>query len=172
MHSASFSLILMGPQFTSDAPRRASSKVWKHCLPNKHFRTQFEPKCDITMDILCSVRSRGDQGSMGWGGGMDGDGEKAGVGGLAGCCHPAVCRMKAHSGVNLLEELESSAGCHLFSTLSTPTPLFSFSPVNRVISTALVSASHFSLSLSVKMALLSIALTSDVLMNQTHQAVF
>lgn len=74
----------MGPQFTSDAPRRASSKVWKHCLPNKHFRTQFEPKCDITMDILCSVRSRGDQGSMGWGGEMDGDGdgEKAGVGGL------------------------------------------------------------------------------------------
>lgn len=94
-----------------------------------------------------------------------------GVGGLAGCCHPAVFRMKAHSGVNLLEELESSAGCHLFSTLSTPPP-FSFSPVNRVISTALVSASHFSLSLSVKMALLSIALTSDVLMNQTHQAVF
>lgn len=80
--------------------------------------------------------------------------------------------MKAHSGVNLLEELESSAGCHLFSTLSTPPPPFSFSPVNRVISTALVSASHFSLSLSVKMALLSIALTSDVLMNQTHQAVF
>lgn len=32
------------------------------------------------MNILCSVRSRGDQGSMGWGGGMDG--EKAGVGGL------------------------------------------------------------------------------------------
>lgn len=76
-----------------------------------------------------------------------------GVGGLAGCCHPAVCRMKAHSGVNLLEELESSAGCHLFSTLSTPPPTpppFSFSPVNRVISTALVLAlqPHISLSLS------------------------
>lgn len=47
---------------------------------------------------------------------------------------------KELSGVNLLEELESSAGCHLFSTLSTLPLSTSPSPsVNRVISAALVS---------------------------------
>lgn len=110
MHSASFSLILMGPQFTSDAPRRASSKVWKHCLPNKHFRTQFEPKCDITMDILCSVRSREDQGSMGWGGGWMEMEKKLGSGGWgigrvlppSGLPHESTFRCQSPGGVRKL----------------------------------------------------------------------
>lgn len=55
---------------------------------------------------------------------MDAGGKKGlAVGGGGGwreagaCCHPAVSCLKAFSGVNLLTELESSAGCHLFSTL-------------------------------------------------------
>lgn len=59
---------------------------------------------------------------------------------VAGCCHPAVCCLNVLSGVNLLEELESSAGCHLFSTLSTLPLSTSLSlSVNREISAALVS---------------------------------
>lgn len=50
--------------------------------------------------------------------------------GAAGRCHPAVCCLKAHSGVNLLKELESSAGCHLFSTLG----MLSLSPRPLVLS--------------------------------------
>ena len=67
-----------------------------------------------------------------YGGEMDGEykGKKGWCRGweVAGCCHPAVCRLKAHSGVNLLEELESSAGCHLFSTRSTLPPSPPLSP--------------------------------------------
>lgn len=63
---------------------------------------------------------------------------------VVGCCHPVVCCLKVLSGVNLLEELESSVGCHLFSTLSTLPLSTSLSlSVNRVISAALVLVLHY-----------------------------
>lgn len=99
--------------------------------------------------IFYSLLAREESKSQVNEGKMDGE-EKKGKGWCwGGCCHPAVCCLKAHSGVNLLEELESSAGCHLFSTLSTLSLSPSLSPsVNRVISAALVSVLQRHISLS------------------------
>lgn len=102
--------------------------------------TRYETECLVKMDILYSVRSGGEGKWTEEGGKGKTRGKRRGGWGVAGGRYPAVFSMKAHSGVNLLEELESSAGCHLFSTLSALSPLPLSPSVNRVIRAALVSA--------------------------------
>lgn len=62
------------------------------------------------MQCQIAARARAENGSRGKGG-REGGVLESGMGcsGGGGCCHLAVCCMNAHSGVNLLEELESSA---------------------------------------------------------------